>query len=95
MEPDAKTRQGRAETQDAAGIGGRMFSVKQKREIAVAVHNVLRATDHPELPKHPQEIQFELRVQGAKAWSWAYIRNNGAVDKPDVNPWNEMQDKRQ
>jgi hypothetical protein len=71
-----------------------MFSVRQKREIADAVHRILRATDHPELPAHPQEIQFELRVSGAESWSWAVIRNNGAVSEPGVNLHNELQDPR-
>ena len=69
-----------------------MFSIRQKHEIADAVHKILRATDHPELPPHPKEIQFELRVSGEEPWSWAVIRNNGAVPNPSVNPHNEMQD---
>jgi hypothetical protein len=28
-----------------------MFSLRQKREIAEAVQRILRATNHPELPK--------------------------------------------
>jgi hypothetical protein len=67
-----------------------MFSVRQKREIADAVQRVLRATNHPELPKG--EIRFKLRVDGAEEWSWAEIVNNGAVVIPGVNPWNERQD---
>ena len=67
-----------------------MFSVRQKREIANAVQNVLRDTNHPELPSG--EIQFYLHVNGAESWSWADIRNNGAVTQPGVNPWNERQD---
>ena len=67
-----------------------MFSVRQKREIAERVQEALRATNHPELPDG--EIQFSLHVKGAEAWSWADIRNNGAVETPDVNPWNEQQD---
>jgi len=66
-----------------------MFSVEQKRTIADAVQKVLRATDHPELPA--TEIQFHLHVDGAESWSWADIRNNGAVPSPTVNPWNEKQ----
>lgn len=69
-----------------------MFSVQQKREIADAVQKILRETNHPELPS--AEIQFELRVSGSESRSWAYIRNNGAVTNPDVNPWNESQDPR-
>lgn len=66
-----------------------MFSVQQKREIADAIQQILRATNHPELPKSG-EIKFLLHVEGAESWSWADIRNNGAVTKPDINPWNEM-----
>jgi len=41
------------------------------------------------------EISFSLHVDGADpSWSWADIRNNGAVTKPDVNPWNERQGKK-
>lgn len=69
-----------------------MFSVRQKREIADKVQRILRDTNHPELP--PGEISFHLHVDGAKPWSWADIRNNGAVTSPGVNPWNEGQDPR-
>lgn len=64
-----------------------MFSLQQKRDIADAVQKILRATNHPELPAG--EIQFSLRVAGDSSWSWADIRNNGAVVNPGVNPWNE------
>lgn len=67
-----------------------MFSVRQKRDIADAVQRILRETNHPELPDG--EIQFTLHVDGAESWSWADIRNNGAVAAPAVNPWNESQD---
>lgn len=66
-----------------------MFSLQQKREIADAVQRILRETQHPELPQG--EIAFELFVVGAAAWSWACIKNNGAVTNPTVNPWNERQ----
>ena len=68
-----------------------MFSLRQKREIADQVQKILRATEHPELPEG--EIQFRLFVQGAEPWSWADMRNNGAVEEPDINPHNEAQDK--
>jgi hypothetical protein len=68
-----------------------MFSVRQKREIADKVQQILRETRHPELPEG--EIQFCLHVDGAEDWSWADVRNNGAVANPEVNPWNERQDK--
>lgn len=67
-----------------------MFSVRQKREIAEAVQDILRQTNHPELPAG--EISFLLHVDGAQPWSWADICNNGAVTAPGVNPWNEAQD---
>jgi hypothetical protein len=69
-----------------------MFSVNQKRAIADAVQKILRDTGHPELPTG--EIQFALQVAGAESWSWAEIRNNGAVQTPGINPWNEAQDSR-
>lgn len=68
-----------------------MFSVRQKREISDAVQKILRDTNHPELPKDT-EIKFILHVDGAEGWSWAQIKNNGAVPNPEVNPHNEMQD---
>jgi hypothetical protein len=67
-----------------------MFSVNQKRQIADAVQQILRETNHPELPMG--EISFHLHVDGAENWSWADIKNNGAVQQPSVNPWNESQD---
>ena len=69
-----------------------MFSVRQKREIAEAVQQILRATNLPELPEG--EIQFRLVVSGAGPLSWADIRNNGAVTSPGVNPHNELMDPR-
>lgn len=70
-----------------------MFSTRQKREIADAVQKILRATNHSELPDG--EIDFTLHVDGAQAWSWADISNNGAVAFPVENPWNESQDLRE
>ena len=67
-----------------------MFSVRQKREISETVQKVLRETSHPELPEG--EIQFMLHVYGASVLSWADIRNNGAVQDPDMNPHNEALD---
>jgi hypothetical protein len=69
-----------------------MFSMQQKRQIADAVQKILRATHHPELPAG--EIAFNLHVEGRESWSWADIRNNGAVPNPGVNPWNEAQASR-
>jgi hypothetical protein len=64
-----------------------MFSVKQKREIAEKVQQLLRDTNHPELPE--DEIRFHLHVEGDQPWSWSDIYNNGAVTNPVPNPWNE------
>lgn len=66
-----------------------MFSIQQKRDISEAIQKILRATNHPELPKG--EINFHLHVDGDQNWSWADIKNNGSIIKPDVNPWNEIQ----
>ena len=71
-----------------------MFSVRQKTEIADKVQQILRETDHPELPKG--EIKFKLHVDGAESWSWADIRNNGdAIFRGPTLGFvhNEMQDK--
>ena len=67
-----------------------MFSIRQKRMIAKKVQQILRETNHPELPE--DEIQFMLHVDGDEDWSWADIRNNGAITNPDMNPHNESQD---
>lgn len=67
-----------------------MFSVAQKRRISQAVQDILRDTEHPELPD--TEIQFQLHIDGAENWSWADIKNNGSVVDPGVNAWNESQD---
>ena len=56
-----------------------MFSTELKREIASKVQEILRETNHPELPKG--EISFLLHIDGAEAWSWANIRNNGERDR--------------
>jgi hypothetical protein len=69
-----------------------MFSVIEKRQIATAVQQMLRDTGHHELPTG--EIQFRLVVKGTRPWSWADIRNNGAVAVPGVNPHNEAQAER-
>jgi hypothetical protein len=66
-----------------------MFSVEQKRGISDAVQKILRATNHPELPQ-TGEITFSLKVLGAESWSYADIKNNGAVGDPGVNPHNEL-----
>ena len=72
-----------------------MFSIRQKREIADKIQEILRETNHPELPEG--EISFRLSVVGAEDWSWADIRNNGAISdtvtSAMANPWNEKQDQ--
>jgi len=72
-------------------VGYEMFSVREKRLIADKVQTILRETNHPELPEHG-EIKFYLHVDGAQHWSWADIRNNGAVTEPDINLHNEAMD---
>ena len=67
-----------------------MFSVRQKIIISDAVQKVLRDTNHPELPEG--EITFFLHVDGEETWSWADIKNNGAVTDPSINWHNEKQD---
>lgn len=52
-----------------------MFSSELKRQIAEKVQQVLKETNHPELLGG--EISFFLHVDGAEAWSWANIHNNG------------------
>jgi len=69
--------------------GIKMFSVNQKREISRKIQEIIRETNHPELPK--DEIKFQIHIDGAENWSWADIQNNGAVENPSVNPINEMQ----
>ena len=66
-----------------------MFSVQQKRDISDAIQKILRATNHPELPKEG-EINFHIHVNGAELWSFADILNNDAVDNPLPNPHNEL-----
>jgi len=68
-----------------------MFSVNQKRDISDKVQQILKETNHPELPEG--EIKFLLHIDGAESWSWADIQNNGAINNPKVNPFNEMQDR--
>ena len=68
-----------------------MFSARQKREISEKLQQILRDTNHPELPEG--EIYFDLHVYGKEFWSWADIKNNEAVKNPSINPWNEQQDE--
>lgn len=60
-----------------------MFSTELKRHIAARVQAILRETNHPELPKEG-EIKFLLHVDGAESWSWADIKNNGAVSDAEA-----------
>ena len=41
-----------------------MFSVREKRDIADKIQNILRGTNHPELPTG--EIEFHLHVKERK-----------------------------
>lgn len=69
-----------------------MFSVAQKREIADRIQEILRSTNHPELPQG--EIFFHIHIRGAESWSWADIMNNSSVENPGANPHNEMMAER-
>lgn len=68
-----------------------MFSVRQKREISDKIQQILRETNHPELPKG--EIYFKIHVEGINGYSWADIKNNGDCLDPSINLHNEAQDK--
>lgn len=65
-----------------------MFSTKMKQEISDKIQEILRETNHRELPK--DEIQFELYVDGAEDWSWAIITNNGEYNGEPGNLFNEL-----
>ena len=68
-----------------------MFSVRQKREIAEYIQQLLAETNHPELPAH-HEIEFHLHVKGAESWSWADIEPNWIYSDSQlgINYWNEI-----
>lgn len=66
-----------------------MFSVNQKREISRKIQEIIRETNHSELPDG--EINFKIHIDGAENWSWADIENNGSVTNPSINPHNERQ----
>ena len=69
-----------------------MFSVEQKREIAGYVGQILAETNHDDLPTSGN-TQFYLHVYGKHHGSFSIIQNNKAVPDPDINPYNEIQDK--
>ena len=50
-----------------------------------------------QITRNCQKVRLLLTffIQGAYVWSWAQIRNNGAVPNPGINHWNESQDNRQ
>jgi hypothetical protein len=54
------------------------------------IQKVIRSTGHPELPEG--EIKFSIHIDGAESWSYADICNNGQIDNPSVNTWNEKND---
>jgi hypothetical protein len=72
-----------------------MFSLAQKQEIAAEIEKLLLKFDHPEMPS--EKPMFKLYVQGKESWSWANITPNwvfNADHEPDINPWNEMNDRK-
>ena len=70
-----------------------MFSMTQKREIAEKIQQILKETNHPELPEG--EVSFHIHIAGAESWSWADINNNASVSNPGINLHNEMQAQKQ
>ena len=65
-----------------------MFSRNEKQFIATKIEEIILGLDHPEMPK--EKPAFKSHINGKESWSWADIRNNGAVETPSVNPFNEM-----
>lgn len=55
-----------------------MFSDVQKFQIARQIQNILKNTEHPELPLG--EIDFDIKVYGDEPKSYSRIRNNGRVE---------------
>lgn len=73
-----------------------MFSMEQKRKIAAAVEKILLDLDHTEMPT--ERPIFILHVEGKESWSWANINPNWTFDennKPGINPWNEINIKKE
>jgi len=85
---------GRVDKEPGDQHGGTvMFSIREKRIISQKIQEAIKATKHPELPEG--EVTFEIRIEGATGWSWAVIKNNGAVENPGINanPHNEAMDQ--
>ena len=51
-----------------------MFSPELKKEISDFIQELLKETNHHELPDG--EVSFILHVDGAESYSWANIRND-------------------
>jgi hypothetical protein len=66
-----------------------MFSIQEKRDLANKIQELIRATNHPELPSG--NIKFRIHIDGAEAWSWADIQDNASVPITYLNPWHELQ----
>lgn len=72
-----------------------MFSLEQKKYIAMVIEKTLLNLCHPEMPE--ERPDFTLHVNGKESWSWADIRPNwtfDAANPPAINPFNEMQAKK-
>lgn len=55
----------------------KMFSSDLKKFIAHKIEEILKDTNHHELPT--TNIQFILHVDGSTNWRWANIRNNNPL----------------
>ncbi len=66
-----------------------MFSVKEKKQIAKEIEELLLKLNHPEMPK--EKPVFALSVMGKEDWSYAGIKPNWIFEDKEleVNPWNE------
>ncbi len=66
-----------------------MFSVKEKKQIAKEIEEILLKLNHPEMPK--EKPVFMLTVLGKENWSFAEIDPNWKFEdkEPETNLWNE------
>ena len=68
-----------------------MFSLKEKKQIADKIENLLLGLNHPEMPG--EKPRFHLRVDGKESSSFAEIDPNWTFSKanpPGVNTFNEV-----
>jgi hypothetical protein len=63
-----------------------MFSFQEKRIIARAIENTIKALNHPAIDN--ARICFQLHVCGKDEWEYADIEQNKAEHRPS-STWNE------